>query len=277
MMQNLNILIAFVGGLASFLSPCVLPLVPSYLAQLVGPGVMEAMLAEGQAVPMVAAGGGTLSMSAGSATGAESTASSAASGMPFSLPSRRAPLWHSIAFVCGFSLAFIALGATASVLGGFLKHNQELISRVGGLVMIVLGLHFAGIIKIPLLYREGRLQWRPGQRSYPASFVIGLIFALGWTPCIGVILTSILLLSAQSATLGSGIILLAAYSLGLGVPFLLMGAAFVQMRPLLLRLAPHVGTIERATGIILAVMGFVIFNGWLIYLNRYFAFPINGL
>ena len=253
-MQNLNILLAFVGGLASFLSPCVLPLVPSYLAQLVGPSVMEAVMA-GDA-PVVATNIGTLTLPA---------------------PQRRMPLWHSLAFVAGFSVAFITLGATASVLGGFLKSHQELISRVGGLILIVLGLHFAGILKIPLLYREGRMQWRPGQRGYPSSFLIGLIFAFGWTPCIGVILTGILLLAAQSATLASGIVLLAAYSLGLGVPFILMGAAFTQARPLLRRLAPHLGTIERVTGIVLVCMGFFIFNGWLIYLNHYFNFSIGGL
>ena len=256
-MQNLNILLAFLGGLVSFLSPCVLPLVPSYLAQLVGPSVVNAMMAPQDASVAGAGGRG--------------------GAIPLPVAQRRMPLWHSLAFVAGFSVAFIALGATASVLGGFLKSHQEVISRVGGLVLMTLGLHFAGIIKIPLLYRDNRMQWRPGQRSYPSSFAIGLIFALGWTPCIGVILTGILVLAAQSTTLATGIVLLAAYSLGLGVPFILMGAAFTQLQPYLRRLSPHLGTIERVTGIILAVMGLFIFNGWLIYLNQYFNFSIGGL
>src|SRR5579875_404595 len=192
-MGNLNIFIAFVAGLASFLSPCVLPLVPSYLAQLVGPGVLQAMQTE-QGQPQ---GNG-------------------AAAVALAPAQRRPAFWHALAFVGGFSLAFISLGATASVLGGFLKSHQQAISQIGGLILIVLGLHFAGIIRIPLLYREGRMHWRPAERSYGASFLIGLIFALGWTPCIGVILTGILVLAAQSATLGAGIVLLAAYSLGLG-------------------------------------------------------------
>ena len=253
-MGNLNIFIAFVAGLASFLSPCVLPLVPSYLAQLVGPGILEAQLSDAPTVQMSGAGSVALGFS-----------------------QKRPALWHSFAFVGGFSAAFIALGATASVLGGFLKAHQQGISEVGGMIMIIMGLHFAGLIKIPLLYREGRLHWRPTQRGYGASFLIGLIFALGWTPCIGVILTGILVLAAQSTTLGAGIVLLAAYSLGLGVPFIIMGAAFSQARHFLRRLTPHLGTIERVTGVVIALMGFLIFNGWLIYLNHYFTFGLPGL
>jgi cytochrome c-type biogenesis protein len=260
-MGNLNIFIAFVAGLASFLSPCVLPLVPSYLAQLVGPGVLQAMQVDG-ATP--------------SERGIQVDA--AGTGVAAFAPARRwLALWHALAFVGGFSVAFIALGATASVLGGFLKSHQQAISQIGGLVLILLGLHFAGFIRIPLLYREGRLHWRPAERSYGASFLIGLIFALGWTPCIGVILTGILVLAAQSATLAAGIVLLGAYSLGLGVPFLILGAAFGRAAPLLKRLAPHLGAIERATGIVLVLMGIIIFNGWLIYLNHYFTFGLPGL
>ena len=252
-MGNLNIFLAFVAGLASFLSPCVLPIVPSYLAQLVGPGVMEAMRREGKPTTN---GSGTLTLS----TAQKSLA-----------------LGHSFAFVGGFSLAFISLGASASVLGSFLRMHQAAISQIGGLILIVLGLHFAGLIRIPLLYREGRMHWRPTERSYGASFVIGLIFALGWTPCIGVILTGILVLAAQSGTLAAGIVLLAAYSLGLGLPFIIMGAAFSRAAPLLKRLTPHLGMIERITGIVIVVMGIVIFNGWLIYLNHYFTFGLPGL
>ncbi len=249
MVGNLNILIAFAAGLASFLSPCVLPLVPSYLAQLVGPGVAETMIAQ--------------------TTGG----ASAVTMEPLAL--RRTPLWHALAFVGGFSMAFIALGASASVLGEFLRMHQLAISRIGGLVLIAMGLHFAGVFNIPVLYREKRIQWRPVQQSYSASFVIGLIFAIGWTPCVGVILTTILLLAAQSNTLASGVVLLAAYSLGLGIPFIAMGAAFAQARPLLRRMAPYVGIIERVTGFAIVLMGFIIFNGWLLYLNRYFAFGVR--
>ncbi len=255
-MGGLNIFLAFLAGLASFLSPCCLPLVPSYLAQLVGPGVMDAMRREGKL-----AGGGT----------------AGAGVVRLTTTQRSLAINHSFAFVGGFSTAFIALGASASVLGAFLRLHQAAISQIGGLILIVLGLHFAGLIRIPLLYREGRMHWRPTERSYGASYVIGLIFALGWTPCIGVILTGILVLAAQSGTLAAGIVLLAAYSLGLGLPFIALGAAFSRAAPLLKRLMPHLGTIERVTGIVIAVMGIVIFNGWLIYLNHYFTFGLPGL
>jgi len=255
-MQNLNILIAFLAGLVSFLSPCVLPLVPSYLAQLVGPGVMEAAMEEKPSASVATAGGGTLALP---------------------VAQRRTPLWHSLAFVGGFSIAFISLGATASVLGSFLKGHQQTLSQIGGAVLILMGLHYTGVLKIPLLYREGRMHWRPGERNLPSSFLVGLIFALGWTPCIGVVLTGILLLAAQSTHLAAGIVLLAAYSLGLGVPFILMGAAFSRMRPLLRRLSPHLGTIERVTGFVIVGMGLLIFTGSLLYLNRYFTFSIGGL
>ena len=196
-MGSLNLFLAFLAGLASFLSPCCLPLVPSYLLQLVGPGILEAKASH------TLTGQGTLVL----------------------VPTLRrfTAFWHAAAFVAGFSVIFIALGATASVLGGFLKSHQVVLSEIGGVVLIGLGLHYAGILRIPMLYREGRLHWRPTTRGYPTSFVVGIIYALGWTPCIGVVLTSILVLAAQSGTLAAGIVLLATYSLGLGVPFLLMG------------------------------------------------------
>lgn len=247
-MNQVNLAIAFIAGLASFLSPCCLPLVPSYLAQLAGPGVLEA--AHDTAHVSSAPGGGTAAL-------ARTVA-------------QRATVWHAAAFVAGFSVVFIALGATASVLGGVLKTNQVLLGRLGGAVLILMGLHYIGIFRIALLDREGRSQWRPAQRGFPASFTIGVIYAFGWTPCIGPVLTGILVLAAQAGTLASGIGLLAAYALGLGVPYIILGFAFAQAYPLLRKLAPYVGTIERMTGIIMVVMGVVIFNGWLIYLNAWF-------
>ncbi len=319
MTGNLNIALAFVAGLVSFLSPCVLPLVPSYLAQLVGPGVLDASsgqppladdapqraapprrlpaqprsrpspvvaravardrprrTAVATALQMKRSTGADRVSLVPAATSLRTGGNGTAVTVPVMPAPKHTPLWHSIAFVAGFSVAFIALGATASVLGTFLREHQQAIARVGGVLLVILGLHFAGVIKIPLLYREGRVTWRPARRGYPASFLIGLIFALGWTPCIGVILTGILILAAQSTTLASGIVLLAAYSLGLGLPFIAMGAAFSRMRPLLRRMTPYLGAIERATGVVIAAMGVIIFNGWLLYLNQYFTFGIKG-
>src|SRR5436309_342391 len=144
--------LTFVAGLASFLSPCVLPLVPLYLAQLVGQSVYQS-------------------------TGEEEDR-----------PARLTTFLHAMAFVLGFTLAFISLGATASTLGGFLKIHQFLLRQVGGVLLVIIGLHMIGLLKIPFLYRQKRFSYRPNHPSYPASFLIGLIFAIGWTPCVGLIL-----------------------------------------------------------------------------------------
>lgn len=240
----MNIFIALLAGLVSFVSPCCLPLVPSYLARLAGPGVLEAR--EGSGVVTL------------QPTGVVRLAPTWA---------RRAPMLHALAFVLGFSVIFIALGATASVLGGLLKTHQLLLARVGGGLLVLMGLHYAGWLRIDWLYREGRSQWQPAQQSYPASFAIGVIYAFGWSPCIGPVLTGILVLAAQAGTLAAGIGYLAAYALGLGIPFLVMGAAFAQAYSLLRRFTPHLGTIERIAGLAMVVMGIVIFNGWIIYLS----------
>jgi cytochrome c-type biogenesis protein len=253
MTQDINIFIAFAAGLLSFVSPCVFPLVPSYLAQLVGPGIVESMMGIKQGSMIT---GETVSLT---------------------LVTRRTTLWYAVAFVGGFSLTFIALGATASTLGGFLRGHQDILSRAGGIMLIAMGLHYANIIRIPFLSYERRLSWRPAQRGYLSSFIIGIVFSFGWTPCIGITLAPILQLAAQSATLHSGIILLVAYSAGLGIPFIAMGAAFSQFYPLLRRLAPYLGTIEKITGIIIIIMGIFIFNNWLIVLNRFFVFLPSGV
>jgi cytochrome c-type biogenesis protein len=240
MNTSLTFAIAFSAGLASFLSPCVLPLVPIYLSQLVGPSVIQ-------------------------------------STERHSLAMRLYTLLHALLFVLGFTLAFIALGATASAIGHFLSSNQLLLRRVGGVVLVILGLHFAGLLRIPFLYREARFQYRISRPSFPASFLMGLIFAIGWTPCVGVILSSILILASASATLQSGVALLAIYSLGLGLPFLAIGLAANMVSGWLKRLKPHLGKVELATGLLLAAVGVAMFFGLLNYLPQYFNFlPATG-
>jgi cytochrome c-type biogenesis protein len=240
MNTSITFAIAFSAGLASFLSPCVLPLVPIYLAQLVGPGVIQSTEQR------------TLSM-------------------------RVYTFLHALLFVLGFSFTFIALGATASVLGHFLKSNQILFRQVGGVILVILGIHFSGLWRLPLLYREARFHYRISRPSFPASFLMGIIFSIGWTPCVGVILSSILILASASQTLQSGIVLLAIYSLGLGVPFLAMGLAANIVSGWLKRLKPHLGKIEFATGMLLVVVGIAMFLGLINYLPQYFNFlPVNG-
>lgn len=245
------LLSAFAAGLASFLSPCVLPLVPVYLAQLVGPSVVEAH----------------------EAPAAEPAASSPASAV--ALGARSGIVWHmdtlahAAAFVAGFGLVFVALGATASVLGALLAGHQVALRRAGGALLVLFGLHVAGVLHIPGLRREHRFYLRAGAPGYVTSLALGAVFALGWTPCVGPYLTAILVLAARAQTLGAGVGLLAVYALGLGLPFLLAGAAFDRVAPGLRRLTPYLGTIERVSGALLAVLGVAIFFNWLLVVNSW--------
>ncbi len=178
-------------------------------------------------------------------------------------------------FVLGFTLAFVALGATASTLGSFLRSYQILLRQVGGIILIIFGLHLTGILKLPIFYWQKRFEFRPNRPSYPASLLIGLIFAIGWTPCVGLILAPILGLAASAATLGRGVVLLLFYSLGLGVPFLLLGLGVNQLGRVLKWLKPHVGKIEAGTGVVMIAAGLVIFFNLLPYFDRFFHFGIN--
>src|SRR5438270_5130906 len=237
--SQLTLGVAFLAGLASFLSPCVLPLVPIYLAQLVGQSIYQSV--------------GEQEEHAG----------------------RFITFLHALSFMLGFTLAFIALGATASTLGGFLRANQFLLRQVGGIVLIIIGLHLTGILKLPFLYWQKRFEFRPARPSYPASFIIGLIFAIGWTPCIGLILGPIHALAANAVTLRQGVLLLLAYSLGLGVPFLLLGLGLDRFSKILKWLKPHLGKVEIGTGVIMILVGLMIYFNLLIYLDHYFNLGIN--
>ena len=231
--------VAFLAGLASFLSPCVLPLVPIYLAQLVGQSVSQC--ADGQQ----------------------------------ERPPHLTTFLHALMFVLGFTLAFVALGATASTLGSFLRAYQLLLRHIGGIVLVIFGLHLTGILRLPIFYWQKRFAFRPSRPSYPASLLIGLIFAIGWTPCVGLILGPILGLAAHAATLRQGVMLLLFYSLGLGLPFLLLGVGVDQLGRVLKWLKPHVGKIEIGTGVVMMVAGAIIFFNLLPYLNQYFNLGLN--
>lgn len=242
--SQVSVSVAFLAGLASFLSPCVLPLVPIYLAQLVGQSVYQAS----------------------DSVGGEHN---------FERPARLNTFLHALVFVAGFTVAFVSLGATASALGAFLKIHQFLLRQVGGVLLVIIGLHLTGIFKIPLLYRTKRFQYRPNRPGYAASFLIGLIFAIGWTPCVGLILGPILVLASSAGTLREGVMLLLVYSLGLGIPFLLLGLGLDRLSRLLKWLRPHTWKIEIATGIIMIVLGVMIYFNLLLTLNRFFNWGIN--
>ncbi len=231
--------VAFVAGLVSFLSPCVLPLVPIYLAQLVGQSVYQS------------------------------------TGEQEERPTRLNTFLHSVMFVSGFTLAFVALGATASTLGSFLRAHQFELRQIGGILLIIIGLHLTGILKLPFLYWQKRFEFHPARSSYPASLLIGVIFAIAWTPCVGLILGSILGLAASAATLTQGVLLLLVYSLGLGIPFLLLGLGLDRFSKVLKWLKPHLGKIEVATGVVMILAGLLVFFNLLPYLNQYFNLGIN--
>ena len=233
--SQLSFGLAFAAGLVSFLSPCMLPLVPIYLSQLVGQSVAQS--AEG----------------------------------PDGRPARFVTLLHSVMFVCGFTLAFVALGATASVLGSFLRAHQYQLRQIGGILLVIIGLHLAGVLKLAFLYRQKRFAFRPTRPSYPASLLIGVIFAIGWTPCISLFLGSVLGLAASAATLRQGVALLLFYSLGMGLPFLLLGLGLNQASRVLKWLKPHTGKIEVSAGVVMILVGLMIYFNWLVYLNRYFT------
>ncbi|KAA5602716.1 cytochrome c biogenesis CcdA family protein [Blastochloris sulfoviridis] len=215
---------AFVAGLISFLSPCVLPLVPPYLVYLAGTTLDRLQ------------------------TEAEPAAA------------RRA-LAAAALFVLGFSSVFVALGAGASVIGQVLRTYSTVLSTVAGIAIIIMGLHFLGLFRIPFLMREVRAEVRRPV-SLAGAYGMGLAFAFGWTPCIGPVLATILAVAAADSTLGKGAGLLAVYSAGLGVPFL---AAALFVGPFLRvagRLKRHLGLIEKAMGVLLVVTGLAFLFGW---------------
>lgn len=226
--------VAFAAGLLSFVSPCVLPLVPIYLAQLAGQSIYQATNEQNnKAVRLIT-------------------------------------FMHAAAFVLGFTLAFVALGATASALGSFLRIHQFQLRQVGGIILIIIGLHMVGILKLPFLYWQKRFEFRPSRPSYPASLLIGIIFGIGWTPCVGLILGAILGMAASASTLTQGVLLLLVYSLGLGIPFLLLGMGLDQMSKALKWLRPYLGKIEIGTGLVMIIAGIMIYFNLLLYLNQYF-------
>jgi len=232
--SSVTLPLAAFAGLLSFLSPCVLPLVPAYLGYLSGATIGRA--------------------------GEEK-------------PRRYETFLHALFFVLGFTAIFVALGATASLVGQLLNQYIYTLQKIGGIIVIIFGLHTIGVVKIPFLYREARaeIQTRP-QLGYLSSFLIGLVFAAGWTPCVGVVLSAIFLLAADSQTLGQGMLMLAAYSLGLGLPFLLVGGAFETIAPWLRKLNRHLNVVSIVSGLFLIAVGVAIYAGWLTYLTRFGTF-----
>ena len=215
-MTQVGIGVAFLAGLASFLAPCVLPLVPAYLGYLSGYAVTK-------------------------------------SDTP-TLSERFFVAAHAIAFVIGFSLVFILLGTAASSFGRLLRGDW--FRYLGGLLIIFFGLALMELLHVPFLQNEARLQWR-GKREWGflSSALVGMVFAAGWTPCVGPALSAILILSADQTTVGRGVVLLVAYSAGIGLPFILAGFLIDRLGGLLQRMARYLPTIQKVAGAILVLVG----------------------
>jgi cytochrome c-type biogenesis protein len=262
--SDLSLLVAFVAGLLSFLSPCVLPLVPAYIGQLTVVAVV---------------------------------------GRANATPSRWLAVRHAVAYVLGFGAVFTILGITATFVGGPLADYLPALRTIGGIVLIVMGLNLAGILRIPALQRT----WRPletgaagalaeatgttafatpGQEAGPgfgkqlggrlvggrggigASFGLGVVFAIGWTPCIGIILGSILTVAASSGTTLQGGLLLVAYTLGLGIPFILLGVVYDRAPAVVRPLVRHGRTVSLIGGLLVAAIGVFMVMDWLSVLSR---------
>ncbi|MGH7319923.1 MAG: cytochrome c biogenesis CcdA family protein [Candidatus Rokuibacteriota bacterium] len=227
---DLSVLVAFSAGVFSFLSPCVLPLFPSYLSFITGMSVDELQ---------------------GLTTG------------------RRRVVGHSLAFILGFSMVFVGMGASFSVIGQLLFDHRDLIRQVGGSLMIIFGLYIAGVLPLAWLgrYRQVRLRAKPA--GLIGSWVVGVTFAIGWTPCVGPILGSILTLASAAESVGTGVALLSAYSAGLGLPFFLSSLALGGFLAVFQRFRPWIPVVERTAGVLLVLVGILVVTNHFIVLNSY--------
>lgn len=222
-MENISVGIAFIGGVMSFFSPCVLPVLPGYVAYLAGVSPGE--------------------------------------------NARLKIFMHSLTFVLGFSLIFVLLGASASLVGFFLRSHMRIIMKIAGVLVVVLGIHLTGIIRIPLLEREMRYSGPEG-RNLGLSFLAGILFSVGWTPCISPILAGILTLAAQEETVLKGMLLLSFFSAGLGIPLILVGVSVGTAFQYLKVIKKHTRKVEVASGVLLIILGIILFVGRMNYIFR---------
>jgi len=222
------------AGIVSFLSPCVLPLVPAYLCYIAGATFEE-----------LTGKDGATQISAGRVV----------------VP--------ALAFVLGFGTVFMLLGASASAINQLVFQHLDIIAKVAGAVIVVFGLHLMGLFRIPLLMREARVHAAPKRASLGGAYLVGMAFAFGWTPCIGPILATILTVAASRDSLGFGVSLLGTYALGLGIPFVLAALAIRPFMGFMARFRRHLRQVEFATGALLALTGVLIFTGSLSQLGFY--------
>lgn len=231
--QEISGVIAFSAGLLSFVSPCVLPLVPSYVTYITGASFKELTDVEARS------------------------------------KLRWAALFHSFFFIIGFSVIFILMGASATYLGQLLAQYQYWIMKGGGVLIILLGIHFTGIINLPFLQIEKRFEVRRKPLGYAGSFLVGVVFAAGWTPCIGPILSTILIYASTSKSFTTGILLLTYYSIGLGIPFLLSSLAFNSFLSAFDKIKRYMRVINVVSGLFLVAIGILFLTDTFKEINAY--------
>jgi cytochrome c-type biogenesis protein len=234
MTGQVTYLAALAAGFLSFISPCVLPLIPGYISFVSGASLDE-----------IRGGGATSSAS------------------------RRTVLMTSLAFVVGFSLVFIALGATASAIGKLVMRNLPLLGKIAGAVIIIFGLHTMGVFRLQFLEMEKRAQGQTKPAGLLGAMFVGVAFAFGWTPCIGPILAGILAVAGSRDSVREGVLLLAVYSLGLAIPFLLTSLAIDRFFALTSRIRRHYHAIEMVSGGLLVAIGLLIFTGRLTIITTF--------
>jgi len=231
--SNITIIGAFIAGLLSFLSPCVFPLIPSYITYITGLSFAD-LQAEHHSHKV-----------------------------------RRQIIIHSLLFIAGFTCVFVLLGASATFIGSFLQQHMKLLRRIGGILIIVFGVHLTGLFPIRFLLGEKRMTINTRPAGYVGSFLIGVAFSAGWTPCIGPILASSLAVAAIEKTVSRGIMLLLVYSMGLGIPFFLAALAMHQFLFVFNHFKKYIRLFEIFTGVFLIIVGIMVYGNYLSRLSRY--------
>jgi cytochrome c-type biogenesis protein len=232
MSENVSLLTAFIAGFISFISPCVLPLIPAYVSFISGVSLKELQTShETRLMEKI--------------------------------------IINMIMFIVGFSIVFIGLGATATYIGKFLEENLNILSKIGGVIVVIFGLHLMGVFRIGFLNYEVKFHQQSKPLGVVGSMLIGLAFAFGWTPCIGPVLAGILLVASTQETITQGILLLTFYSLGLGIPFFLAGLSINYFFKAFSNIKNHFHKIEVASGVLLVAIGILIFTNNLTVIAQY--------
>ena len=216
---------SFIAGIVSFLSPCVLPLVPPYLAYMAGVSISD--MSDDERPPAVSA----------------------------------KVVITSVFFVLGFATVFVALGASFSYIGSYVSEHFDILSYIAGVVIIIFGLHFLGVFRIGFLYREARFQVASKPLGYFGAYIMGLAFAFGWTPCVGPVLTAILFVAGNEAEAMRGALLLLAYALGIGIPFIIAAVFAGQFMRFMTKFRAHMGKVEKVMGVLLILTGIMFLTG----------------